>query len=108
MGVAPDAADRPRPVRHLYPVQRLPCRFVHRFAVERGAPQRGNLRVGLLLIAVGIVRTRDTFVWSRPSAWLFVAGTVAALVAIACSLLFVGRLRSHVDGAVPSTMEHSA
>ena len=53
-----------------------------------------SLLVGLLLIAVGVVRTRDTFVWSRPSAWLFVIGVAAALVAAACSLAFVGRGRS--------------
>jgi cation diffusion facilitator CzcD-associated flavoprotein CzcO len=52
-----------------------------------------SLVVALVLIVVGIVRTRDTFVWSRPSAWLFLIGVVAALVACVWSLLWVGRRR---------------
>src|SRR5207249_11292313 len=50
-----------------------------------------SLVVALALIVVGIVRTRDTFVWSRPSAWLFPIGVVAALAACVGSLLWAGR-----------------
>jgi dimethylaniline monooxygenase (N-oxide forming) len=52
-----------------------------------------SLVVALVLIVVGVVRTQDTFIWSRPSAWLFLIGVVAALVASAASLWWVGRRR---------------
>jgi dimethylaniline monooxygenase (N-oxide forming) len=52
-----------------------------------------SLVVALVLIVVGVVRTRDTFFWSRPSAWLFLVGVVAALAASVGSLLWVGRRR---------------
>jgi dimethylaniline monooxygenase (N-oxide forming) len=52
-----------------------------------------SLVVALVLISVGIARTRDTFIWSRPSAWLFLIGVVAALIASVGSLLWAGRRR---------------
>ncbi len=45
-----------------------------------------SLMVGFLFIAIGILRTRDTFLWSRPTAWLFTIGAAAALVGCAWSL----------------------
>ena len=53
-----------------------------------------GLLVGLLLIAIGVIRTRDTFMWSRPSAWLFVIGIAVAVVASAWALLALGRQRT--------------
>jgi hypothetical protein len=50
-----------------------------------------SLAVALLLILVGVLRTRHTFFWSRPSAWLFLLGTVAALVVSVWSWMTVGR-----------------
>jgi hypothetical protein len=61
-----------------------------------------SLAVGLLFILVGIVRTRETFIWSRPSAWLFLTFVVATLAACASSLMLVGRRRSDV---APSTLD---
>jgi hypothetical protein len=58
-----------------------------------------SLIVGLLFIVIGVARTRGTFLWSRPSAWLFVVGTGAALVAAAWLLTFGGRLRARSAGA---------
>ena len=52
-----------------------------------------SLAVGLILILVGVVRTRDTFVWSRPCAWLFLIGVVTALIVSVGTLLWVGRRR---------------
>jgi hypothetical protein len=59
-----------------------------------------SLLVGLLFIAVGILRTRDTFLWSRPTAWMFTIGTAAGLVGCAWSLVWfrIGHaLRSIAD-----------
>jgi hypothetical protein len=52
-----------------------------------------SLLVALILISVGIARTRETFIWSRPSAWLFLIGVLAALIASIASLLWAGRRR---------------
>jgi hypothetical protein len=49
-----------------------------------------SLLVGLLFVAVGILRTLDTFLWSRPTAWLFTIGTAAALLGCAWSLARFG------------------
>jgi hypothetical protein len=61
-----------------------------------------SLVVALLLILVGVVRTRDTLFWSRPSAWLFLIGVVAALVVSVGSLLRVGRRGHRGAGGVPA------
>jgi hypothetical protein len=61
-----------------------------------------SLAVGFLFILVGIVRTRATFIWSRPSAWLFLTFVVATLVACATSLTLTGRRRS---GVAPSRLD---
>jgi cation diffusion facilitator CzcD-associated flavoprotein CzcO len=67
-----------------------------------------SLVVALVLIVVGIVRTRDTFLWSRPSAWLFVIGVAAALVACVGSLVWAGRRRdtgSRLDAPRPGAAD---
>lgn len=60
-----------------------------------------SLAVALLLILVGIVRTRNSFVWSRPSAWLFLVVVAVALVTCVLSLALVRRHRSRAS--VPDT-----
>jgi hypothetical protein len=53
--------------------------------------------IALTLIVVGVIRTRDTILWSRPSAWLFLTGVVAALAITVVSL--VRNARPQVDAA---------
>jgi hypothetical protein len=60
-----------------------------------------SLAVGLLLVLVGIVRTRETFVWSRPSAWLFLTFVAATLVACALSLVLVQRRQAAASRSTP-------
>jgi dimethylaniline monooxygenase (N-oxide forming) len=60
-----------------------------------------SLVVALALIVVGIVRTWDRFLWSRPSAWLFVIGVGAALAASVGSLLWGRRAHRAVARAEP-------
>jgi hypothetical protein len=48
-----------------------------------------SLTVALVLIAVGTVRTYDTFVWSRPAAWVFPLVIAAALLACVLSLALI-------------------
>jgi hypothetical protein len=50
-----------------------------------------SLAVALILIVVGIVRTRDTFLWSRPSAWLVPIVIVVGLITCLLTLTMVGR-----------------
>jgi hypothetical protein len=52
--------------------------------------------VATLFISVGILRTRHTFIWSRPLAWIFVVGT-GGLLLIAGSAIAV--IRARLDAA---------
>jgi hypothetical protein len=50
-----------------------------------------SLALALFLIAAGIVRTRDTFIWTRPAAWIFPIVVAAAFGACVVSLVLIGR-----------------
>lgn len=63
-----------------------------------------SLLVALVLITAGIVRTRDTFLWNRPSAWLFVTGVAGALAACLAALWWAGRRGTHGRADVPFTL----
>ena len=68
--------------------------LVSLFADARWSAARVNVEslvVALVLLVVGIARTRTTFIWSRPAAWLFLIGVVVALAASACLLMRLGR-----------------
>jgi len=58
-----------------------------------------------VLIVVGVVRTRETFIWSRPAAWLFLVGVVAALVVCLGSLWWAGRGRAIRESPTPDETE---
>lgn len=64
-----------------------------------------SLVVALVLIVVGVVRTRETFIWSRPAAWLFLVGVVAALVVCLGSLWWAGRGRAIRESPTPDETE---
>jgi hypothetical protein len=68
--------------------------LVSLFADARWSAARVNVEslvVALVLIVIGIARTRDTFIWTRPAAWLFLIGVVVALAASAWFLTRLSR-----------------
>jgi len=76
--------------------------LVSLFAESRWSATRVNIEslvVALLLIIVGVARTRDTFIWSRLTAWLFLIGLVAALAASIWFLTWPGRRRAAARSA---------